>query len=196
MTVGRNPACSHRSSVRWRSVRGRTQADEGVRGDVGQADARLAGQAGAPRQGQAQRLDRDQPRVQGRRRVRSACVLEGRRVPSSRSARPPSSGPNAVRHDLGELELDVGARGAEAAGQAGQPGASDCWKASATVPVSGSTSWLTAADAVVEVMQQRVQVRLEHRPACVIRSVRPERRSSGVPICSSSRASAARRPTG
>jgi len=71
---------------------------------------------------------------------------------------------------------------------------SDCWKASATVPVSGSMSWLTAAMPSSRLCSSASRCGLKTAPACVIRRVRPERRSSGVPICASSRARARETP--
>ena len=71
---------------------------------------------------------------------------------------------------------------------------SDCWKASTTVPVSGSMSWLTAAIPSSKWCSIASRCGLNTAPACVMRSVRPLRRSSGVPISASSRARARETP--
>jgi hypothetical protein len=67
---------------------------------------------------------------------------------------------------------------------------SESWKASATVPVSGSMSWFTAASPSSSSCSIASMWRLNAVPAWVIRSVRPDRRSSGVPTSASKRARA------
>ena len=93
--------------------------------------------------------------------------------------------------DHDELEADAGVPGAEAADQVGyEPGAERLLERQHHGAGTGDGELADGGDPVVEVVEQRVQVRLEHRPACVMRSVRPERRSSGVPISASRRARA------
>jgi hypothetical protein len=97
--------------------RGRIQADERLGRHLGQPDLPLAGQRVVARQGQAERLDRDQP---GARRV-------VRRPPRPElEVGVPAVQDHEVRFvaRLGEPEPDARMRGAEAAGQVGdEPGA-------------------------------------------------------------------------
>ena len=71
---------------------------------------------------------------------------------------------------------------------------SETWKARATVPVSGSMIWLTAAKPSSSWCSRESTCRLKADPAWVIRSVRPDRRSSGVPTSASSRPRARETP--
>ncbi|HEX3189553.1 MAG TPA: hypothetical protein VHS30_07175 [Streptosporangiaceae bacterium] len=119
-----------------------------------------------------------------------------RRDPSSRSAFPPSRiTKSGSSRDWVSRNRTPGCAVRKLRARSGTSQVpSDCWKASATVPVSGSMSWLTAAMPSSRLCSSASRCGLNTAPACVIRSVRPERRSSGVPICASSRARARETP--
>ena len=71
---------------------------------------------------------------------------------------------------------------------------SESWKARETVPVRGSTSSETAARPSSTSWRAASRCRLKTVPACVGRSTRPERCSSGAPTSRSSLASARETP--
>jgi hypothetical protein len=138
--------------------RGRIQPDERLGRYLGQPDLPPAGQPMVARQGEAERLDRDQP---GARRI-------VRRSPRAEL----EVGVPAVQDDeirfvarLGKPEPDARMRGAEAAGQVGdEPGAQRLLEGQRHGAGVRVDELADGGDAVVEVVQQRVQVRLEHRP--------------------------------
>jgi hypothetical protein len=137
---------------------GRPQADERLASHLGQADLPPPGQRVLARQGQTQRLEPDQPST--RRLVRGppraefevgVTAVQGHRV-------------RVVAH-LDEQEADAGVRDAEAADQVGdQPGAQRLLEGQRHRAGIGVDELADGGDAVVQLMQHRVQVRLEDRP--------------------------------
>jgi len=97
ITVGRKPGpAGNSSSVCRHSAEGRVQADERLGRHLGQPDLPPAGQpmVGQPmvaRQGEAERLDRDQPGAGRIVRRSPRAELEGRRFPPSRMTKSGSS---------------------------------------------------------------------------------------------------------
>ena len=123
-------------------------------------------------------------------------LVRNRRVPISRSAMPPSSGsPCSSSLTCVSRNWTSGCRARKLRTRSGTSQVpSDCWKASATVPVSGDTNWPTAAIPSSKRRSIESTCGLNTSPALVSRSVRPDRRSSGVPTSDSSRASARETP--
>ena len=97
--------------------------------------------------------------------------------------------------DLGQLETDARVGGPEGADEVGhQPGAQRLLEGQGHGAGLGLDELADRGDSVVELVQQRVNVPLENLARGVIRSVRPDRRSSGVPTCASRRRSARETP--
>ena len=191
ITSGRNPACSHRWSPSRRSAEAARRPMNGS----------LATSVSWRRRWPASGCSRGRARRSGSSAISRVCSSAsgwfcGRREPSSRSAWPPSRAAEfgssrtwvSRKRTPGCAVRKLRAR----SGTSQVP--SDCWKASATTPVSGSMSWLTAAMPSSRWCSIASRCGLKTAPACVIRSVRPERRSSGVPTCASSRARARETP--
>ena len=138
--------------------RGRIQADERLGRHLGQPDLPPAGQPMVARQGEAERLDRDQP---------GACRIVRRSPRAELEVRVPAVQDDEVRFvaRLGKPEPDARMRGTEAAGQVGdEPGAQRLLKGQRHGAGVRVDELADGGDAVVEIVQQRVQVRLEHRP--------------------------------
>jgi hypothetical protein len=154
--------------------RGRVQADERLGRHLGQpdlppADQPMVGQPMVARQGEAERLDRDQP---------GACRIVRRSPRAELEVGVPAVQDDEVRFvaRLGKPEPDARMRGAEAAGQVGdEPGAQRLLEGQRHGAGVRVDELADGGDAVVEVVQQRVQVRLEHRPG-----VRHPQRPSGA----------------
>jgi hypothetical protein len=149
--------------------RGRVQADERLGRHLGQPDLPPADQPMVARQGEAERLDRDQP---------GACRIVRRPPRAELEVGVPAVQDDEVRFvaRLGKPEPDARMRGAEAAGQVGdEPGAQRLLEGQRHGAGVRVDELADGGDAVVEVVQQRVQMRLEHRPG-----VRHPQRPSGA----------------